>query len=276
MSFPQVATPATEATPGTQQQPGQAVPAVNAPAATPSTPATTTPPAPAVPGAPSTQTPSANTPAPAPQQPPAGQKVLTQADLDAALRKQQAAYDRQQAQLHKQYQQQLQQQQQQLMQRLQRDYQLDPAELEGYVTDADIQRKAQQYDAIQQQAQQWQQWYDYVASVATTHGLQASDPRLANAVDANDLITKAREALRQDAEAERQRILGTNQQAAASSLHTQIAAGEHDTLDGAPSTSGGIDLTKYGPEDSSELYRIAAQQIQQGNKQNRRKALGER
>ena len=116
--------------------------------------------------------------------------------------------------------------------------------------------KAQAYDAMQQQAQAWKAWTDYSNQIASAYGLQANDSRLANAQNAEQLVSVAKKAMADDAKVEKQRLKdeATNKKQAA--LDQKVASGELDSLSGAPAGKVG---------DLRDQYERAKKDVRRGN-----------
>ena len=116
--------------------------------------------------------------------------------------------------------------------------------------------KAAAYDAMQQQAQAWQAWNDYTVQIATAYGLKANDARLGNAQNAEQLVSQAKNAMAEDAKADRKRIRDEETQAKKDALAKKAASGDLDSLSGAPAGKVG---------DLRDQYESAKKGIRRGN-----------
>jgi len=116
--------------------------------------------------------------------------------------------------------------------------------------------KAAAYDAMQQQAQAWQAWGDYTAQIATAYGLKADDARLANAQNADQLVSQAKVAMAEDAKAERKQIRDEEAQTKKDALAKKAASGDLDSLSGAPAGKVG---------DLRDQYERAKKGVRRGN-----------
>lgn len=129
---------------------------------------------------------------------------LNHPDVKAAIaREAQREADKRAAKLHQQYQQQLKSVKGEAVERLRA---VGDRGADDWAEFQELRAKAAQLDAAQAEADRWQQWTQYVEQVASAYGLKGSDPRLAAAADANDLLARAKAAMSEDARAERERI----------------------------------------------------------------------
>jgi len=161
--------------------------------------------------------------------------------------------DRELAKVHQQYQARERALRAQARQRLE---QVGDEDAQAWEQQQAISEKAQAYDAMQQQAQAWQAWNSYTAEVASAYGLEATDPRLGNAQNADELVSAAKKAMAEDAKAERTRI---KEEAAAekkAALDKKVASGELDSLSGAPAGKVG---------DLRDQYERAKKNVRRGN-----------
>ena len=116
--------------------------------------------------------------------------------------------------------------------------------------------KAAAYDAMQQQAQAWQAWNDYTVQIATAYGLKANDARLGNAQNAEQLVSQAKNAMAEDAKADRKRIRDEETQTKKDALAKKAASGDLDSLSGAPAGKVG---------DLRDQYERAKKGVRRGN-----------
>ena len=116
--------------------------------------------------------------------------------------------------------------------------------------------KAAAYDSMQQQAHAWQAWNDHVGQGASAYGLKGEDPRLANAESADDLVTKAKSAMAQDAKEERAKAKEEATTAKKEQLEQKAASGDLDSLSGLPAGATG---------DLRQQYERAKSQVRRGN-----------
>ncbi len=116
--------------------------------------------------------------------------------------------------------------------------------------------KAAAYDAMQQQAQAWQAWNDYTVQIATAYGLKANDARLANAQNAEQLVSQAKNAMAEDAKAARAKAKESAQSQRKDALAKKAASGDLDSLSGAPAGKVG---------DLRDQYNRAKKEVRRGN-----------
>ena len=109
---------------------------------------------------------------------------------------------------------------------------------------------------MQQQASAWQAWNDHVGQVASAYGLKGEDPRLANAESADDLVTKAKSAMAQDAKEERAKAKEEATTTKRERLEQRAASGDLDSLSGLPAGATG---------DLRQQYDRAKSQVRRGN-----------
>lgn len=180
--------------------------------------------------------------------------TYTEADVKAAAerarREAQAEKDRETARLHREYQQQLRAAAESGKRRVQAAAQAiqsrgDPEQAVALV---DVFEKAEAFDRWQSQQAQAQQWHTYVANAAQGAGLEPGDPRIQNAVSAEDLAAKIAAAVRADEraaiEAARERAVEAEKRA----LEARAASGELDTLGGNPAGAVVLTADKYKQE----------------------------
>lgn len=167
---------------------------------------------------------------------PATPKILTEADVQAAVakaqREGQAAKDRELAKVHAQYQSQLRATKQAAKQAI-------GEEGEGWEQSLDVWQKAQAYDQLSGEQAAVQQWQGYVSASAEQAGLAPDDPRLANATDATDLTAKIVKAVRED---ERKAVADADKKAKdaeQAALQAKVDSGALDVLGGSPAPGGG-------------------------------------
>ena len=161
--------------------------------------------------------------------------------------------DRELAKVHQQYQQREQGIRQQARQRLEQVGDPDAANWEQQQA---LGEKAAAYDAMQQQAQAWQAWNDYTVQIATAYGLKANDARLGNAQNAEQLVSQAKNAMAEDAKADRKRIRDEETQTKKDALAKKAASGDLDSLSGAPAGKVG---------DLRDQYERAKKGVRRGN-----------
>lgn len=172
------------------------------------------------------------TPSPAPaSKPPVDVDALVKAAREEARREAQASKDRELAQVHKTYQQRERALRDQAVSRLKG---AGDTSAEAWDQQVETLTKAQQFDAIQQQASEWQAWNGYVAQIAQAYRLDPADKRLQGATDAQDLQARASKAMQDDVAVERKTLLTQAQAAKTAAVDAKVAAGELDTLGGAP------------------------------------------
>jgi len=177
-------------------------------------------------------------------------KVYTEVDVKAAeeraRREAQSKADQEKARIHQNYQQQLRNRTGAAKQAIERGD--DPNQWEQGVA---VWEKAQMYDQMAQEQAQLAEWQGFVSRSAANAGLDASDPRLANIADAEDLAAKIARAVREDArkELEAERLAAENARQAA--LQAKVASGDLTVLGGttaATSLSSAVDLETINAE----------------------------
>ena len=142
--------------------------------------------------------------------------------------------DRELAQVHRQYQGQMAQMKAQSIARMK---QLGDTDADTWAQSSEIMDQAQKYQQMQSQQQAWQSWYRHVAETAQAHGLAHNDPRIQDARDSNELIGKARMAMREDAKIAAQSELNAARQDRKVQLNTKMQNGKFDTMGGSPASS---------------------------------------
>lgn len=120
--------------------------------------------------------------------------------------------------------------------------------------------KAQEYDNLAAQRAAEEQWRTWSQETAQAYGLEASDPRLKDPESAADFVAKCKEAMKEDAASERQRLIKEAKDNERQALDGKIENGDLDVLEGRTAGRPGNDLSKYTINDSRALYRLAAQQ----------------
>lgn len=179
------------------------------------------------------------TPSPAPASKPAiDVEAKVKAAVAEARREAQAAKDREIARLHQTHQAETRAIREQATGRMK---QLGDTQADNWDQQVQDRRDAEQYRLIQDQAQTYQQqldaWNGYANGVAQAHGLSLTDARLNGARDGADLLERAKKAMAEDVEKERKRLLSDAQTAKTAAIDQQVAAGDLDTLNGAPAGS---------------------------------------
>ena len=161
--------------------------------------------------------------------------------------------DRELAKVHQQYQNRERTIRQQARERLE---EVGDTDAEGWENYQHLTDKAAAYDSMQQQASAWQAWNDHVGQVASAYGLKGEDPRLANAESADDLVTKAKSAMAQDAKEERAKAKEEATTTKRERLEQRAASGDLDSLSGLPAGATG---------DLRQQYDRAKSQVRRGN-----------
>jgi len=161
--------------------------------------------------------------------------------------------DRELARVHQQYQARERTLRSQARQRLE---QVGDTDAAAWEQSHAMSEKAQAYDAMQQQAQAWKAWTDYSNQIASAYGLQANDSRLANAQNAEQLVSVAKKAMADDAKAEKKRLKDEATQKKKAALDKKVASGELDSLSGAPAGKVG---------DLRDQYERAKKDVRRGN-----------
>ena len=161
--------------------------------------------------------------------------------------------DRELAKVHQQYQAREKALRSQARQRLE---QVGDTDAGAWEQNQALSDKAQAYDAMQQQAQAWQAWNSYTAQIASAYGLKANDPRLGNAQNAEQLVSVAKKAMADDAQAEKKQLKAEVTQKKKAALDKKVASGELDSLSGAPAGKVG---------DLRDQYERAKKDVRRGN-----------
>ena len=161
--------------------------------------------------------------------------------------------DRELARVHQQYQTREKALRSQARQRLE---QVGDTDAGAWEQNQALSDKAQAYDAMQQQAQAWKAWTDYSNQIASAYGLQANDPRLGNAQNAEQLVSEAKKAMADDAKAEKKQLKAEATQNKKAALDKKVASGELDSLSGAPAGKVG---------DLRDQYERAKKDVRRGN-----------
>ena len=142
--------------------------------------------------------------------------------------------DRELSQIHRQYQGQMAQMKAQSIARMK---QLGDTDADTWAQSSEIMDQAQKYQQMQSQQQAWQSWYRHVAETAQAHGLAHNDPRIQDARDSNELIGKARLAMREDAKNGAQAEANAARQERKVQLNKKMQNGQYDTMNGNPASS---------------------------------------
>lgn len=167
-------------------------------------------------------------------------EAIAKAARDAALREAQSAKDREIANVHKHYQSLLKGQRETAKSRLR---ELGDRDAEAFDRVLELEQKAQQFDAIATQAEQARQWEAYVGEIAKAYGLTASDPRLNGATSAEHLVSLAKNAMAEDARAERERIRTEEESKRRKAVDERVSSGSLETLGtGTPASGATRDL----------------------------------
>lgn len=159
--------------------------------------------------------------------------------------------DRELSQLHRQYQGQMAQMKHQSVARMK---QLGDEDADKWASSNDILDKARAFDAFQNQQQAWQTWYRHVAETANAHGLAPNDPRLQNAQNSNELMTAARNAMRENARSEASQERAAVRAERKAQMGVKVKDGQYDTMGGSPASS-----------DSMAEWKAAIANIQRGD-----------
>lgn len=159
--------------------------------------------------------------------------------------------DRELSQLHRQYQGQMAQMKHQSVARMK---QLGDEDADKWASSNDILDKARAFDAFQNQQQAWQTWYRHVAETANAHGLAPNDPRLQNAQNSNELMTAARNAMRENARAEASQEQEAVRAERKAQMGVKVKDGQYDTMGGSPASN-----------DSMAEWKAAIANIQRGD-----------
>lgn len=159
--------------------------------------------------------------------------------------------DRELSQLHRQYQGQMAQMKHQSVARMK---QLGDEDADKWASSNDILDKARAFDAFQNQQQAWQTWYRHVAETANAHGLAPNDPRLQNAQNSNELMTAARNAMRENARSEASQEQAAVRAERKAQMGVKVKDGQYDTMGGSPASS-----------DSMAEWKAAIANIQRGD-----------
>ncbi len=174
---------------------------------------------------------SAPPPVPATTPPPAETDALVKAAEEKVRRELQAIKDREVARLHQQY------QQRERALKSEAAARLKQAGDEGagdWEKNLEVRQKADAFDALTAEQQQWQAWWGHVADVATSYGLQPTDTRLTGAQSSQELHNLAKQALAEDVKKERARLLAEAEDKRRAAADGVVASGALDTLSGAP------------------------------------------
>lgn len=179
-----------------------------------------------------------------PTTPPVDVEAIRKAARLEAQREANAQAQKREARLHADYQRQLKEQRQVVSERLNKaGYEGDTA-----LDDFDVRQKARRYDEAMQEAQQAQVWQQTVAEVAEGYGLDANDPRLADAASLPDLRAKAAAAMKEDAVKAREAAAKEAEAARKAAAQAKVDNGDLETLGGAPSAPPPGLLEQYQKE----------------------------
>ena len=159
--------------------------------------------------------------------------------------------DRELAQVHRQYQTQMSQLRQQSVARMK---QLGDEDADKWVQSSEIMEQAQAYQQLKNQQQAWQTWYRHVAETAQAHGLAPNDPRLQTAQNSQELLSIARNAMRDNARAEASQEVAAARTQRKAQVMAKVKSGQYDTMGGSPASN-----------DSMAEWKAAIANIQRGD-----------